>query len=413
MRFAANTSAVAGQTAVVSASRPTFVMISAYNLYPPINDPLDPASVSLAEALSDIAQYQVSGIVYGTLGVSPNVNANFSHGFDPNIYNEALFKSAQDRGADIWLQLRYYDNWLTLGTGPTNLTAPVIIADPTAQAAFLEAAIAAVDVYEKAYPLTCTIILGEEETIYHSKTGGGLFWAGQTVWDNSPKTNVDGQYLAHSSYISSIFANRFIWLNRFLMSAIKQKYPNCRIAVHIGDEPLYEMVDNMPIYQYILQGLPPLGFTFYSLFEKISKEDADFERKLTDRVTLLKRLRQTVYYLAQLHTTDNFGSGAGRTPSASEIEATIQDASALGADGFGYYTKNSMPTICTQATITRGFWQDPDNPAVIVPTDKCNPREDLDPLDPNLEGGAPVYQNSSARWRFGLSKLTEFQLNLE
>ncbi len=123
---------------------------------------------------------------------------------------------------------------------------------------------------------------------------------------------------------------------------------------------------------------------------------------------MLKQLGQKVYYLAQLHTTNAFGHGGGRTPSAQQIERTLSLARTLGVDGFGYYTKNAMPTVCTKESMQRGYWESPQGPPKRISTDGCNPDEDLRPLDPNLSGQQMVYQNSLGRWQFGISKLIEF-----
>jgi hypothetical protein len=61
-----------------------------------------------------------------------------------------------------------------------------------------------------------------------------------------------------------------------------------------------------------------------------------------------------------------------------------------------------------RSTIDRGFWQDPKNPMHHISTAGCNPSEDADPLDPNLEGRKMVFDNALARWRYGLAKLDRF-----
>lgn len=390
---------------------PTFVMLSGYGLYPPIDQPSDPASAALSKALDDIARDHVAGIVYGTLGALPYAGVLPPGVRTANAYNTALFNLARARGATTWLQLRYYDNQIDIAGTPTNLTAADIISDQQNRTAFLDAAMATVDTYEQTFPTACTVILGEEETMYHSKMGGGLFWAGKAMWDNPavPKGGAGNAYLQHSTALDNLFVQNFSTINTMLINAIRQKYPRCSIGIHIGHDPLLENIGNTPVYQLILAKLPPLDFTFYDLYEKISKTDADFFTKLTDRVTLLKSLRQKVYYEAQLHTTNNFGSGDGRTPSKSEIDETLALAEKLGVDGFGYYSKNAAPTICTRATIAQGYWQDPRKPADRIATTGCNPSEDLDPLDPNTSGQQMVYQNSLARWQYGLARLVSFE----
>jgi hypothetical protein len=378
-----------GRSAAIDAlaRRSAFMMVSGYGLYPPIDDSTDPASVALTHALTQLGERHISGIVYGTLGIAPQIAAKLPSPIDPNDYNKALFRSARKKGANLWLQLRYYDNQVELGKGPRNLTAPSIIGKPDIQAAFVAAAMDTVAVYQDAYPKTCTIILGEEETIYHSERGGGLFWAGENLWNESLKKD---DSLKESKALDKVFADRFAAINQILIARIRQAYPSCRIGVHIGHAALYRTINNRSVYQVILEKMPPLDFTFYDLYEKISKTDADFVTKLEERIKLLKQLGQTVYYLAQIHTTNNFGHGGGRAPSKEEINMTFCHAKDLGVIGFGYYTKNAVPTrICT------------------VAGGECT-TEDLDPLDPNSTGQEMVYQNSLVRWKYGLSKLSEF-----
>jgi len=391
-----------------AASKPTFVMTSGYALYPPIASKTSATSLALTQALTDIASRNITGIVYGTLGLPPQIAARFVNGFDPNLYNQQLFTQAKSLHANLWLQLRYYDNWLTVGTIKVNLTAPDIINNATNQAIFLKAAMATVAVYAKAYPTACTIILGEEETIYHSEYGGGLFWAGPTLWGSSPTYGVNPQYLFQSTALDQDFASEYVSITKMLMTAIRGKYPTCRIGLHIGSASLYTIIYGVPSYQNMLAYLPPFNFTFFDLYSKNSVDDNTYNNTLTARITLLKQLNQTVYYLAQLHTT-NFGNGVGRTPSAAEIDTALASANALGIDGFGYYTKNPGPTICTQAAIVQGYWQDPSNPLNQVATANCNPLEDLNPESPNTASEQMVWQSSPLRWQHGLANILKFQ----
>lgn len=376
---------------------PTYAMVSGWGLYPALNNATDPATASLLAALSEIGRDRVSGIAYGTLGVAPRIRAkaNLGDDFDPNAYNRRLFQLARQANANLWLQLRYYDNWIA----GANLTAPQILSDPSAANAFLQSAMAAVRTYENAYRDNCTVILGEEETIYHSKDGGGLFWAGQEAWDRSAK-RAGGQYLRPNAALDEAFVESFTAINRLLIGKIRSEYPGCRVGIHIGHEPVYQTMGDTTGYGLILRKLAPLkvDFTFYDLYEKISRTDSDFREKLSERIPLLKSLGPPVYYLAQLQTTNSFGAGGGRTPSAAEIDETADMAKRLKVDGFGYYTKNAVPTLCDKSTAS---------------TAGCNALEDLNPLDPNTIGQSMVWQSSPGRWSYGLSKLASFRVRAQ
>lgn len=373
-------------------------MISGWGLYPPLRSPDDPAASALRNALSSLGKNGVSGIVYGTLGVAPRIRAKarLSPDFDPNAYNRDLFMLARERKADLWLQLRYYDDWVSAaGSAPANLTAPQVLSDPAIERAFMQSAMAAVRVYAEAFPGACVVILGEEETMYHSMEGGGLFWAGKEVWNHSAKLG-GGQYLQRRTVLDELFVANFTGINRLLIGQIKRAHPGCRVGIHIGHAPLYQKIGDRPVYEVILQKLGPLSpdFTFYDLYDKISKTEGDFRSKLTDRVRLLRALGQPVYYLAQLHTTNDFGAGGGRTPSAEQIDETFHLAEQLGVEGFGYYTKNAVPTMCMKSNASTA--------------EGCNAREDLAPLDPNVTAQNMVWESSPQRWEYGLSKLTRF-----
>jgi hypothetical protein len=271
---------------------------------------------------------------------------------------------------------------------------------------------ATIGVYHEAFPETCTVILGEEETIHHSKMGGGQFWAGRAVWDeprNVRENRSNGnEFLRNNPEFDQMFVDQYVGINKVLIAEARRQYPSCKIGLHIGHLPLYKDIGGTPIYQIIVNQLPPIDFTFYDMYEKISRDDAEFFHELTNRIGLLKQLHQKVYYLGQLHTSGNFGAGGGRTPSAAEIDKTFDLAMQLGVDGFGYYTKNTMATVCMRSTIAQGYWQDPDNPGHRVPTTGCNPVEDADPLDPNREAKQMVYQDALERWHYGLAKLDKF-----
>jgi hypothetical protein len=386
-------------------AKPAYVMISGWGLYPDLKAPKKPATVALATALSDIARADIKGIVYGSLGLPPRLAKRMPAGFDAQSYNRALFALAKAQGAGLWLQLRYYDNWLALPSGARAVDAAEVIADADVRATFLGAAMAAVADYQSAFPDDCVIILGEEETIYHERDGSGLFWAGQAAWDKSEKAR--SGYLAPSPALDQLFVDHFSAINGLLVKAVRKAYPACSVGIHIGHASL-TAEGGAPEYAAITGNLPPLDFTFYDLYDKVSPTEADFRRKLAERVALLKELGQRVYFLAQLHTTNAFGHGGGRTPSAADIDGTAAAAMALGVDGFGYYTKNAMPTVCTPEAMAKGFWQNPSKPDQKVSTDGCSPTEDLDPLDPNTAGQKMVYQNALGRWRYGLAKLKAF-----
>src|SRR5947199_10399887 len=87
--------------AVEGPNRQAYVMISGWGLYPALDSPADPASSTLRSTLSDLGKSGVSGIVYGTLGVPPQIRkkAKLPDDFDPNAYNQALFQLAKGNKA--------------------------------------------------------------------------------------------------------------------------------------------------------------------------------------------------------------------------------------------------------------------------------------------------------------------------
>lgn len=383
--------------------RPSYMMLSAYGLYPDLNP-----SSSVTSAMRDLATHHAAGIVYGTLGIAPNIQRNYGipADFDPNAYNVALFSMAHGIGTDIWLQLRYYDNNVLYNGARTNITAPEILDDKEKRRAFLSALLAAVSTYHEAYPDNCTIILGEEETVYHSENGGGKFWVGENVWENSSLTS-NGEELQENDGINEIFIRNFHKLNKLMIEEIKNRYSTCKVGIHIGHAPLYQSYQGQPVYKKILEEMPPLDFTFYDLYEKVSSDDADFYDKLSTRIRLLKNLGQTVYYLAEHHTPNNFRHGLGRTPSRQEITDTASLARSLNVEGFGYYIKNAAPTMCSKDAIEAGYWESP-HTHKRYDLQNCNASEDHDPLDPNKTIGF-VYETSPKRWLFGLEMLDRFR----
>ncbi|MFT4097317.1 MAG: hypothetical protein QM651_09335 [Rhodoblastus sp.] len=387
-------------SSAAAAGRQAYVMLSGWGLYPPAS-----RQSPIAGAMSDIAKAHVAGIVYGTLGVPPWIrkNRDVPDAFDPNAYNSQLFSLARSEGATLWLQLRYYDNWVQVNGQGRNITAPEITNDGAMRNAFVAAAMETIGAYAEAFPRDCTIILGEEETPYHARLGGGLFWAGEQLWDQSVKKG-PGEHLSPSRTIEENFVRQYASVNSILISAIRKQHASCRIGLHIGHYPLYQKLDGKSEYALALSSMPRIDFTFYDLYQKVSPNEADFVDKLSKRVAILKQMGQNVYYLAQLHTTNAFGHGGGRTPSAAGIDRTVALAERLGVSGLGYYTKNAAPTMCGAGQAAN----ENEPPPTARFTAKCDPTEDGNPLDPNARGQNMVFDGSPARWRYGLGKLQGF-----
>lgn len=340
-----------------------YMMVSAWHLEPYSDAYLD-------NVLSDLARHRTAGIVYGTLGATTVFLRQQGAGIDEATLNESIYRKAQRSGADLWLQLRIYDNQLMVdGASARNVTAEEIMANPAAGAAYREALARDVQLYDRYFRQRCVVIVFEEAGIYHAPEGGGTFWSSSPERLRRPNYRDD-----------NIFGERLESLFREAYRTIKSVNPACSVGMHLG----HSAVEDQPVlaawFDRLAADNARPDFVFYDFYFQAQPDFERYTRKLTERLGFITgTLRQRVMHLAQLHTMNAFQHGGGRTPSREEIDRVVQLDEQLGVSGLGFYTKNALPTTW----FGNG------------------------PFSPNSVGKATLYESAKDRWDYGLLKLFE------
>ena len=340
-----------------------FTMLSAYRLEPY-------SEIYLTNALSDMARHKVAGIVYTALGqITGFLQAKGSND-DEISYNRTLYRMAREAGAGIWLQLRAFGNRLTLpDAGVRTLTAEEILTQPAARSAFRQQVGREFAAYNESFAGNCVVIVFEEAGIYHRPDGGGRFWS-----------SMPEQIRRRTAHYDHVFAERMAGLFGIVRREIKSQNPGCRVGVHLGHSTFIhpEPLENA------IAGLRKAGeapdFVFYDFYLKAQRSWEDYAAKLTERKSIItERLRLPAMHLAQLHTMNAFQHGGGRTPSRAELDDMVELSRSLAFAGYGYYTKNALPTRNVSN----------------------------DPMAPNQKGQSTVYESSRDRWDYGMLRLLE------
>jgi len=290
-----------------------FVMFSAYNL--------GPYSTYYEDTVMDaLVQTEHSGIVYATIQ-APHIT------FNETAYNQSLYNKANSYGANLWLQLRLYDNGF--GFNSKNL----IQANPWARNQLFPVFDAAVTQYASSFSSgDCKIILFEEAGIYHQLWTGGEFWAGGNQYYTGVKLSVSTDW-------DKIFVYRFATLFNQLYARIKT-LTGCDVGFHIGHAALYRGYNGKTVIEHIFDQITT-DFVLYDLYPMASPSYASYEQKMTERIPLLAQYTD-VYYLNQMHTMNNFQNGGGRAPSAEIMRDSTDLAFQLGAKDVGWYGKNAQ-----------------------------------------------------------------------
>ncbi len=354
----------AGET-ITTAAKPVarYMMVSAWHLEPYSDFYID-------NVLSDLARHRTAGIVYGTLGATTAFLRQRGAGIGEERLNESIYRKAKESGADLWLQLRIYDNQLSVGgTSARNVTAEEIMASPAAGAAFREALTRDVQLYDRYFHQRCVVIVFEEAGIYHAPQGGGTFWSSSPTRLGRPNARDD-----------NIFGERFEALFREAFHAIKAINPSCSVGPHLGHSAVEDQKVLTDWFNRLSADNARPDFVFYDFYFQAQPDFDRYARKLTERIGFITgTLGQKAMHLAQLHTMNAFQHGGGRTPSREEIDKVIELDERLGVSGLGFYTKNALPTA----------WFG------------------NEPFAPNIVGQATLYESAKDRWDYGLLKLFE------
>ena len=349
-----------GQRDAAAPGVATYMMFSGYHLEPY-------SDAYIANGLSELARSSVSGIVYATVGATDEFLERRSAGMTQRDVNARIFRAANAYGTKLWLQLRLYDNIVSVnGAPPKNYTAEEILTDAAVRKAFDDGLDTAVRQYSDRFANACRVIVFEEAGIYHAPQGGGTFWSSDPTRAGRPTQHFD-----------ELFADRMTRIFAHVFGRIKAIDPSCAIGMHLG----HSVFEDEPVLRSAIASLRQEragpDFVLYDLYLKAQPDFATYESRLRARAALMKDLGIPMFHLAQLHTMNGFQHGLGRTPSKADIDAMVKLDEQIGVAGIGFYTKN--------ATKTANF--------------------DENPFDPNEKAQEPVFVSSRDRWEYGLDKL--------
>ncbi len=354
------------QSSAVSAEEDNFMMLSAYNLAPYNNGYLE-------SALPMLAEHDVAGIVYATLGHEERRYRETSGAWgleNENDYNKGIYTLAAQHRARIWLQLRVYDN--TDGLYAKDADSFNI------------------DSVIKNYVLNvgeCRIILFEEASIYHRPGGGGSFWAGADLAATPAQNILNDQLFADN--LASLFSS----LKRRILAID----PTCAVGIHIGHAPVYRTIGDQSLLanavsQMALAERP--DFILYDLYSQVVGNQQVFEDRLRSRLVSIDReLRVPVYFMGQLHTTNYFQFGGAKSPTVEGLQAGIRVARESSVSGVGFYTKNTHST----------------SNSVLFENTNTNEK-----VEPGLhEPQKTVFESSKDRFDYGLQLIGKQQLRFD
>ena len=351
---------VAGTSQTNDKGTEEFMMFSAYNLEPYTD-------TYRSNVLAELARNDTAGIIYTGVGeISEKL------GEDEIDFNSEIYQEAKGVDAPLWLQMRIYANKISIPgeSEKRNVSASEILDknNNVVRQAFRDRVKAEFSTYNKYFPDQCKVIVFEEAGIYHSPQGGGTFWSDPEPVISKPTDEYD-----------YIFANRMVRTFHLVSSYIKSINPDCEVGMHLG----HSVLINEEVLTERMDWLESKGhlpdFIFYDLYVDVQPTYSSYERKLRERKQVMDRLGIPSMHLSQLHTTNAFQKGKGRTPSKSDIDDSIALDDSLGFDGVGYYTKNALSTI----------------------------NFDENPFYPNEKAQRTVYESSKNRWDYAMRLLLE------
>ncbi|MFZ2707113.1 MAG: hypothetical protein WAY88_03215 [Minisyncoccia bacterium] len=388
----------------------------------------------MASALEDVSHAKTAVVMHASLGHSEQQYA-LTQGTTgvPNegAHNTLFFADAKKTRVPAFLNIRLVNNALALNAeNLQTVTFEEIASNPSVQEKYLQKIDESVSLYAgkgSPYEKSCTIILGEDETPYHRRDGGGAFWLGSSF-----PLGVDGKPLptaTPSTQLDTIYIDNYSRLYTLLVARIEKINPACRIGIYIGPSNIVRTIQNHTLleefYMRIGDAHQP-DIIMFHLYSKMYPTFAEYESVLRYRMNKLRSItpRGTLFFfIAQLHTTNHVGTGMSRTPSLEQLEATIALARELEVDGFGYLGKDHHATHdvpLTEQTVTvenkeiKKFVCAHTHPDTkeLVTNAYCSPAEDSNPFAPNSHAQRLLFYpdelSGLKRWYKGLQLLSEF-----
>ncbi|MFM2414621.1 MAG: hypothetical protein RI911_314 [Candidatus Parcubacteria bacterium] len=296
---------------------------------------------------------------------------------------------------------------------PMHLTAEEILNDTSMQNMFLGTFRTHVRAYtesvQKQGPSSCVITLFNDATPYRMFDNSGIFWLGSAytqgagVEENMEDHRTILPHPPQNGTNDMIFAKHFVGLYQLLRKEILMIEPSCSVGFYIQYSTALRTFNGTPLVRYILEAIPSHEYPNHlmiRLFNKSYRTQAEFEERAVRNLPLFRNtLKDTskLYLVGQLHTTNEQGHGAGRTPSLRQLERTISLMRTLPIDAFGYLGKDihpSSPVVETMVDtnldgIEEKVWacEYYHHNHQHMKNTGCSPEEDSEPFAPNYFDG--------------------------
>jgi hypothetical protein len=312
----------------------------------------------LTAALDDLAGTGITGVVHTSLGHAEELFAR-SDGAkglpDEQKHNADVFALANARGVNMWLSARIVNAITPNGIQATFDSATS--AGPLRDY-FDSTFVKSVATYSgpgAPYANNCTVVLFEDDSPYHRRDGGGLYWL-EDAWpkeNNMPSPLMTPPSTEHDT----LYASKFPVAYMHYYSLVQKVNPTCRVGLHISNYSLTRTIEGVPVISKLLESIPASAQPSFMLFDSFMKRyatQADHKKEFTQRVMNWRKAlpdSMKVFTTAQLHTSNMVGYGLGRTPSLEQLTENIRYAKESGVDGFGYLGKDHEATHTTLQTI--------------------------------------------------------------
>jgi hypothetical protein len=276
-----------------------------------------------------------------------------------------------------------------------------------------------------AHERTCTIVLFNDDTPYAAKYEGGYFWLEDSFVATSAEIEMDGsrslEFAPRTSSNDILFITNMAALYVQAFDTIRTVNPLCRIGIYPNLSTMLRTYKKTPLLSQLLSLIPPTKQPAFVMVRSYSKSHTTYDMFATRTTEHMQTLRNILprpilmYLVGQLHTTNTQGSGAGRTPSRTQLMHALELAQTLPIDAYGYTGTDrhesapvKMETVTTTGVTIPACVYDHTSGVHMI-NDACTFAEDSEPFAPNTRAHFPLIDpdpvHGLARWNLGIALL--------
>jgi hypothetical protein len=392
------------------------------------------AESALQTALTSLKNTQIVPILSSNLGYAEYKYATSKGAkglMNEDTYIRDAVRLASTTPTPLWLHIRANLNHLSNTAASRPLTAEEILTDSARREAFLARARTQISLYAGAsapYESACTVVLFEDDSPYASEDQGGRFWLGSAFTSTRAEASMDGEWrmaFAPANRTNDmLFVDRFTELYTLLHLEVKKINPSCRIGIFPSLNASMRTLDTQPLVSHIFDRLTSATYPDILMVRSFSKSyttQAEYEKVTRSRIEKMRVTlpsQTNIHLIGQIHTTNEQGKGAGRTPSLLQLEGTLALAKSLPLSGFGYLGKDwhesapvQMEEVTTDGKKIEACVYDHTSGIRMI-NDACTFIEDSNPFAPNTKSHNALFETDTIyglqRWDKALELLTEF-----